>query len=127
MHNNGGYRVSLYLAVRAIKRGNRNTLALTILIIALVIVLMNFLSMIIGGVVTVYNQQMIDYQYGHVAIEPKDKETTIAHADALVRQVQRVPGVTGVTARVSTGTTITNTKNGKFQVGIRPHTPTGWW
>ena len=115
MHNNGGYRVSLYLTVRAIKRGNRNTLSLTILIIALVIVLMNFLSMIIGGVVTVYNQQMIDYQYGHVAIEPKDKETTIAHADALVRQVQRVPGVTGVTARVSTGTTITNTKNGKFQ------------
>jgi putative ABC transport system permease protein len=115
MHNNGGYRVSLYLAVRAIKRGNRNTLALTVLIIALVIVLMNFLSMIIGGVVTVYNQQMIDFQYGHVAIEPKNKETTIANADALVRQVQRVPGVTGVTAHVSTGTTITNTKNGKFQ------------
>lgn len=115
MGTDGGWRVSLYLAVRAIKRGNRNTLALTILIIALVVVLMNFLSMIIGGVVTVYNQQMIDYQYGHVSIEPKDKYTTIPNADALVRQVQRVPGVTGVTARASTGTTITNTKNGKFQ------------
>ena len=101
--------------MRAIRRGNRDTLALTILIIALVIVLMNFLSMIIGGVVTLYNQQMVDFQYGHVAIEPKDKETTIANADALVRQVQRIPGVTGVTAQVSTGTTITNTKNGKFQ------------
>ncbi len=115
MGTDGGWRVSLYLAVRAIKRGNRNTLALTILIIALVVVLMNFLSMIIGGVVTVYNQQMIDYQYGHVSIEPKDKYTTIPNADALVREVQRVPGVTGVTARASTGTTITNTKNGKFQ------------
>src|SRR5512145_53465 len=115
MASEGGYGVSLYLAARAIRRGNRGTLALTILIIALVIVLMNFLSMIIGGVVTLYNQQMIDYQYGHVSIEPKDKETRIANADALVRQVQRVPGVTGVTARVSTGTTITNTRNGKFQ------------
>src|SRR5512145_2245648 len=115
MASEGGYGVSLYLAARAIRRGNRGTLALTILIIALVIVLMNFLSMIIGGVVTLYNQQMIDYQYGHVMIEPKDKETTIANADALVRQIQRVPGVTGVTARVSTGTTITNPKNGKFQ------------
>ncbi len=115
MHNSGGSRVSLYLAVRAIRRGNRNTLALTILIIALVIVLMNFLAMIIGGVVTVYNQQMIDFQYGHVAIEPGDRESMIAGADALVRQIQRVPGVTGVTARVSTGTTITNLKNGKFQ------------
>ena len=64
MHKDGGYRVSLYLAVRAIKRGNRNTLALTILIIALVIVLMNFLSMIIGGVVTLYNQQMVDFSPG---------------------------------------------------------------
>ncbi|MDD1694433.1 MAG: FtsX-like permease family protein [Methanoregula sp.] len=112
---NGGYGVSLYLAVRAIRRGNRGTLALTILIIALVIVLMNFLAMIIGGVVTLYNQQMIDYQYGHVTIEPKDKETFIAHSDRLVRQLQRVPGVNGVTAHVSTGTTITNTMNGKFQ------------
>ncbi|MDD3135747.1 MAG: FtsX-like permease family protein [Methanoregula sp.] len=112
---NGGYGVSLYLAVRAIRRGNRGTLALTILIIALVVVLMNFLAMIIGGVVTLYNQQMIDYQYGHVTIEPKDKETFIADADSLVRRLQRIPGVAGVTAHVSTGTTITNTKNGKFQ------------
>lgn len=114
MQNNGGYGVSLYLAVRAIRRGNRNTLALTILIIALVIVLMNFLAMIIGGVVTIYNQQMIDYQYGHVTIEPKDKEAYIANADSLTKQLRRVPGVTGVTAHVSTGTTITNIKNGKF-------------
>ena len=113
--SNAGYGVSLYLAVRAIRRGNRGTLALTILIIALVVVLMNFLAMIIGGVVIIYNQQMIDYQYGHVTIEPKDKEAFIANADSLVRQLQRVPGVTGVTAHVSTGTTITNTKNGKFQ------------
>lgn len=115
MRNGGGWGVSLYLAVRAIRRGNRGTLALTILIIALVVVLMNFLAMIIGGVVTLYNQQMIDYQYGHVTIEPKDKETFIANADRLVRELQRVPGVTGVTAHISTGTTITNTKNGKFQ------------
>jgi len=115
MGTDGGWRVSLYLAVRAIRRGNRNTLALTVLIIALVIILMNFLAMIIGGVVSLYNQQMIDFQYGHVAIEPKDRETTIAGADALVRQVRRVPGVTGVTARSSTGVTITNPRNGKFQ------------
>ena len=111
----GGYGVSLYLASRAIRRSNRSTLALTILIIALVVVLMNFLGMIIGGVVTLYNQQMIDFQYGHVTIEPKDKETCISDAGALVQKLRRIPGVTGVTARVSAGTTITNVKNGKFQ------------
>lgn len=112
---NDGYPVSLFLAVRAIRRGNRNTLALTILIIALVVVLMNFLSMIIGGVVTLYNQQMIDYQYGHVTIEPNEKELYIANTDSLVKNLARVPGVVGVSARMSTGTTLTNPKNGKFQ------------
>jgi putative ABC transport system permease protein len=111
----GRYPVSLYLAVRAIRRGNRGTLALTILIIALVVVLMNFLSMIIGGVVMIYNQQMIDYQYGHVTIEPKEKELYIENSDGLVRSLTRIPGVTGVSAHLSTGATITNSKNGKFQ------------
>lgn len=116
MGNKGsGWRVPVYLAVRAIRRGNRSTLLLTILIIALVVVLMNFLGMIIGGVITLYNNQMIDYQYGHVTIEPRDKQTYIGNAGGLVRRLQGIPGVMGVSARVSTGTTITNPRNGKFQ------------
>lgn len=113
--NDGGWRVSLYLAVRAIRRGNRNTLALTILIVALVVVLMNFLGMIIGGVVTLYNNQMIDFQYGHVIVEPKDRQTVISDAGSLVRRIGQIPGVTGVTSHSGTAVTITNTKNGKFQ------------
>ncbi|MEN6610839.1 MAG: FtsX-like permease family protein [Methanoregulaceae archaeon] len=112
--NTRGYFVSLYLASRAIRRGNRGTLALTILIIALVVVLMNFLSMIIGGVVYQYNQQMITYQYGHLTIEPKDKKAVIENSDALTRRIWQIPGVTGVSSRFSTGVTLTNPKNGKF-------------
>lgn len=111
----GGWRVSLYLAARAIHRGNRSTLLLTILIIALVMVLMNFLGMIISGVVTLYNDQMIDYQYGHVTIEPRDKETAITGASALVKRLKQIPGVKGVTAHSATAVTITNPRNGKFQ------------
>ncbi|MDD1724705.1 MAG: ABC transporter permease [Methanospirillum sp.] len=114
MHN-GGYKVSWYLAVRAVKRGNRGTLALTILIIALVVVLMNFLAMIIGGVVTLYNQQMIDYQYGHVSIEPEEKELFIEDSDKLVKRLKKIPGVLGVSAHTGSGVTMTNPKNGKFR------------
>jgi len=113
MRNTGCF-VSLYLAIRSIRRGNRGTLALTILIIALVVVLMNFLSMIIGGVTATYNQQMIDYQYGHLTIEPQDKKTAIENADVLVDRIRRIPGVEGVTSRFSTGVTLTNPDNGKF-------------
>jgi putative ABC transport system permease protein len=109
-----GWFVSWYLAIRAIRRGNRGTLALTVLIIALVVVLMNFLSMIIGGVTATYNQQMIDYQYGHITIEPRDRMTAIENAGALVDRIRRIPGVEGVTARFSTGVTLTNPDNGKF-------------
>jgi putative ABC transport system permease protein len=116
MESNGGWkRVSLYLAVRSIYRGNRSTLFLTILIIALVMVLMNFLGIIIGGVITLYNDQMIDYQYGHVILEPRDKAISIQNADELVKRLKGIPGVKGVTAHVSTGITITNPNNGKFQ------------
>lgn len=114
-NNGGGWGVSLYLAVRAIRRGNQSTLVLTVLIIALVFVLMNFLGMIIAGVVTLYNNQMIDYQYGHVAIEPKDRQTTISDAPALIKRIRQVPGVTGVTAHSASAVTITNPRNGKFQ------------
>lgn len=113
--NEGWGRVSLYLAVRSVYRGNRSTLLLTILIIALAMVLMNFLGIIIGGLVTLYNDQMIDYQYGQVMIEPRDKETYIPEADDLVKRLKGIPGVKGITARVSTGITITNPKTGKFQ------------
>jgi len=78
-------------------------------------VLMNFLGIIIGGVITLYNDQMIDYQYGHVILEPRDKETSIQNADELVKRLKGIPGVKGVTAHVSTGVTITNPNNGKFQ------------
>jgi putative ABC transport system permease protein len=114
-HKNGGWRVSLYLAVRAIRRGNRSTLLLTILVIALVIVLMNFLGMIISGVVTLYFSQMIDYQYGHVTVEPKDRQTQIAGATGLVKRIRQIPGVTGVSSHSGTAVTITNLKNGRFQ------------
>lgn len=115
VHNGGFGRVSLYLAVRSIRRGNRSTLLLTILIIALVMVLMNFLSIIIGGVVTLYNDQMIDYQYSHIIIEPREKQTYISNADGLVKRLKGIPGVYGVTAHLSTGVTITNPNKGNFQ------------
>lgn len=116
MERNGGWtRVSWYLATRSVYRGNRSTLLLTILIIALVMVLMNFLGIIIGGVITLYNDQMIDFQYGHVMIEPRDRENRIHHADLLVSRLKGIPGVKGVSARYSTGVTITNPKNGRFQ------------
>jgi putative ABC transport system permease protein len=112
---NRGYPVSLYLAVRAIRRGNRGTLVLTILLIALMVVLMNFMVTIMGTLITQYYQQIIDYQYGDVIIVPQDRQTFIDNAASLVDRLQMIPGVGGVSSRFTTGVTITNPKNGIFQ------------
>jgi len=108
-----GYPVSLYLAVRAIRRGNRGTFLLTILLIALMVVLMNIMVVILSSVISDYQQQLVDYQYGHVIIVPKEKQTYIENADRLVERLERVPGVFGVSSRFTTGVTITNTRTGK--------------
>ena len=54
-------KVSFFLASRLIARGNKGTLALTIMIIAMVFVNLIFLPSIISGVVVLFNQQTIDY------------------------------------------------------------------
>jgi len=108
-----GCPVSLYLAIRAIRRGNRGTLVLTILLIALMVVLMNIMVIILGSVVSDYYQQLVDYQYGHVIIVPKEKQTYIENAGRLTERLERVPGVFGVSSRYTTGVTLASQRTGK--------------
>ena len=99
-------RVAFFLAKRSIVRGNKGTLYLTILIIGMVFVNLIFLPSIISGVAVLFNQQTIDYSYGNLVIEPKKNQVYIEHADELQRKIERIPGVTGVSPRYLSGTTI---------------------
>ena len=63
-------QVAFFLASRLITRGNKGTLLLTIMIIAMVFVNLIFLPSIIAGIVVLFNQQNIDYSYGNLVIEP---------------------------------------------------------
>ena len=61
-------QVAFFLASRLITRGNKGTLLLTIMIIAMVFVNLIFLPSIIAGIVVLFNQQNIDYSF------PKSKD-----------------------------------------------------
>ncbi|MDD1724828.1 MAG: hypothetical protein LUQ07_06845, partial [Methanospirillum sp.] len=113
-----GYPVSLYLAIRAVTRENRGTLLLTIFLIALMVVLMNFIGIVMGSMITQYYQQLVDYQYGHVIVLPGENELFIKNASRLVEQLERVPGVGSVSSRYATGVTFTNRKTGKSPTGM---------
>lgn len=99
-------RVAVFLASRLIARGNKGTLALTIMIIAMVFVNLIFLPSIIAGVVVLFNQQTIDYSYANLVVEPKEGSLLIANPKALVDKINRIPGVVAATPRYSSGATI---------------------
>jgi putative ABC transport system permease protein len=99
-------QVSLFLASRLIARGNKGTLALTIMIIAMVFVNLIFLPSIIAGVVVLFNQQTIDYSYANLVVEPKEGSLLIANPGTLVGRIDRIPGVAAATPRYASGATI---------------------
>lgn len=99
-------QVALYLAARLIARGNKGTLLLTVMILALVFVNLIFLPSIIAGVVVLFNQQTIDYSFGNLIVEPKEGELRIANPSQLVQKINGIPGVVASTPRYSTGATV---------------------
>lgn len=117
-----GLRVSLFLAGRSLRRGNKGTLLLTVTIIALVLVNLVFLPSIVQGVVVSFNRQAIDYNYGNLDVEPREGEVFIPNADGLVSRLERIPGVVAVAARVTSGAAITfeTTTLSRSVTGIDP-------
>lgn len=99
-------QVAFFLASRLISRGNKGTLLLTIMIIAMVFVNLIFLPSIIAGVVVLFNQQTIDYSYANLVIEPREGSLLIQDPTRLVEKIDRVPGVIASTPRYSAGATI---------------------
>lgn len=117
-----GLRVSAFLAGKALQRGNKGTLVLTVMIIALVFVNLVFLPSIVAGVVVMFNQQSVDYNYGNLVVEPRENEQAIEDAGVLVRRIERIPGVLAISPRLTAGGTVTfhGTSLARSVIGIDP-------
>ena len=117
-----GLRVSTFLAGRALRRGSKGTLLLTVMIIALVFVNLVFLPSIVQGVVVSFNQQSIDFNYGNLDIEPREGEFYIEDADSLKTRLERIPGVVAAAPRITAGAAVTfKTKTlSRSVVGVSP-------
>ena len=102
-----GLRVSAFLAGRSLRRGNKGTIVLTVIIIALVFVNLVFLPSIVQGVVVSFNRQAIDYNYGNLDVEPREGEFYIQDTRALMARLERIPGVMAAAPRITAGAAIT--------------------
>ena len=90
-------KTSFFLALTSIKRGNKGTLAMTILIMTLAYINLVFISSIFGGIVEAINMQSIDNQYSNIVIEPAIDEKYIDNTSA-IKLIPTIPGVIGSSA-----------------------------
>ena len=83
---------------------------MTILIIAMSFVLMVFMPSLLSGLITVYNQDVEDYLYGDLVIEPSGDDKYITKTEELLRKVKRIPGMTAVSSHMILSTSIVSDK-----------------
>ncbi len=100
-----GLRVSAFLAWKTIERGSKGTLALTIMIIALIFVNLIFLPSIISGVVRSFDDQSINFDFGNLIIEPREGRQYIGNVTGLQKKIERIPGIAGTSPRIAAGAT----------------------
>jgi putative ABC transport system permease protein len=112
----------IFLATRAIQRGNKGTFLLTIMVVALSFVLMVFMPSLTAGITQAYNQQVSDFQYADLIIEPADDTPYLPDVHDLIRTVQQVPGVTAASSRTSVSTSLISEKK-VLSRGITAITP----
>jgi putative ABC transport system permease protein len=86
-------RLSFFLGLRSLQRGNIGSLVMTVVIIAMVFTNMIFLPSVITGAIKLFEQQTIEYQSGNIIIEPKKDAEYIDDLENLLARVNRVPGV----------------------------------
>lgn len=116
------FKVSLFLAYKYLTGGNRGITIFTIFILMLVFLQLVLVSGILGGATNRFNDLLIDYQTGNVVIEPKEDTEHISDAHRLMSEINALPEVTGVSARLKgVGKIIYDDKSvGATVIGIDP-------
>lgn len=108
-------KIAFFLAFKSIRRGNKGTLAMTILIMTLAFVNLVFISSIFLGIIHAMNVQSINNILGNIVIEPREDKTYIEQITNIENLINDVPGVIGVSAHYMNNSIISYDaeKNGK--------------
>jgi putative ABC transport system permease protein len=91
-------KIAFFLAFKSIRRGNKGTLAMTILIMTLAFVNLVFISSIFLGIIHAMNVQSINNILGNIVIEPREDKNYIEQVSYIKNLIKDVPGVIGVSA-----------------------------
>jgi putative ABC transport system permease protein len=92
-------RVALFLAPKAILRGNLGITALTICMLAIVAMNLLFVPGLIEGIVTSSNKILVETYSGDIIIESDRDNPYINHVNELVPDIRSIDGVAAVSPR----------------------------
>jgi putative ABC transport system permease protein len=100
-------RVSGFLAVRAITRGNRGVIALTVVLMGLIYAELLFMPALIQGATDRIQSELRSNLSSNIVVTPAS-DLTIPQPTSLVETARSTPGVAAATATILTGTQISH-------------------
>lgn len=115
-------RVGFSLAINSLRRGNKKTTILTIIVLMLIFVNLVFLPALITGVMNVFVSTITDYVYGDITIEPLEGKAYISNANSIIKTINNINGVVAASKRLTAGATLTHKEKftGANILGIIP-------
>ncbi len=104
-------KLSLFLTSRSLLRGDKWTLSLIMMIMAVVFLNMLFTDAVFSGITKAMNSIKEDFQYGEIMIEPKPGDEYISEFNNIADFLYKYPEVRSVIPILAKGATIVNEKN----------------
>lgn len=90
--------VSIFLAFKIIRRGNKGSLVMILVMMVLIFINLIFLSSVFGGIIEGANEDAINNQYGNILIEPAIDEKYIEDKQA-IQNIENFSQVIGSSPR----------------------------
>jgi len=97
----GNLKLALFLAFKSIVKGNRWALILIILVMSLSFANLLLTPSILSGVTNTLNRQQMDTLYGNIVVDPPPTEHYLSDVSLIEKQIEQIPGVTGVSAHLN--------------------------
>lgn len=97
----GNLKLALFLAYKSIIKGNRWALVLIILVMSLSFANLVLTPSILSGVTSTLDEQQVDTLFADIVIDPEADEYYLDHVGQIVKKIERVPGVVGVSAHLN--------------------------
>lgn len=101
MAHTRSWQVGWFLTIRSLARGNIGTSLMTVCMMALIFVNLIFSTSLINGLTLTAHRQIIETLTADVLVEPDPGEAYITPTAQVVHDLQQIPGVVAVSARLN--------------------------